>query len=115
MIKSGAVKTFLLWSASADWYAPSVAHFLPTTPGIYLKDKEDPPVTDPMVRWFISNALEMSRRGAYFTEVQCEWFEYLARPTKELPPVAVPMAFVLVQGEAEKGSGEQITLYIIRY
>ena len=95
VINGGTAKTFLLWSCEAQWSAPSQRAFLATTPGIYVKNLEHPPVSDPMIRWFVAVTMEMSRRGAYYQEIQGPWFEYLAAPTREPIPEAVPMGFVL--------------------
>ena len=103
VIKGGAVKTFFLWSMDAAWVSPMPGCFLPMTPGIHLKSTDDPPVTDPMIRWFIANALEMSRRGCYYEASQCNWWDYLAKPTKEPAPLAVPMAFVLGEPAGDEG------------
>ena len=62
-----SARVFLLWSVEAAWQGPSARARLCTTPGLYAKDKSASRVTDPMIRWFITRALEMSRRGSYTT------------------------------------------------
>ena len=63
ILKSGAAKTFFLWSAGAMWYRPALEWGMCTTPGVYVKDETL--VTDPLLRYALAFALDRSRRGAY--------------------------------------------------
>ena len=90
ILKSGAAKTFFLWSAGAMWYRPALEWGMCTTPGVYVKDETL--VTDPLLRYALAFALDRSRRGAY-TEAK-DWPEYFAAPYKVPDRTPVPIGFV---------------------
>ena len=73
VMKSGAARTFQLWSTAAHWYRPALSWNINTTPGVFIKDGTI--LTDPLLRYAVSYALEMSRRGGYTDG--SDWLGYI--------------------------------------
>ena len=103
VIHGGGAKVFMLWSEQVSWFSPSPRRQLCTSPGLFVKDKKvSKRITDPIVRWYIGYALDMSRRGDYTTGEG--WYEYLMKPHCVPSPNSVPFGFILnFQATAEDG------------
>ena len=91
-LERGGSRTFLLWSTRAEWYLPSAKIGLMTTPGISLKDEGEAP-SDPVIRWALHWALDLTRKRGHVTTAQ-EWEPYLKNPTIARSS-KVPYSFVV--------------------
>ena len=82
-----------MWSAEASWYAPSSRSSISTTPGIYIKEKNDRKPNDLDIRLYLDYGKEQSRRGKY--SVGTSWADFWASPSKAPTSDPVPVCCVV--------------------